>query len=209
MSLSKKPNILTIKGVFKSNFKDVDLNMLREKYEIMDVDEKTTYDKKPEIFISDKKDNWPKSSNLDCWICSDTCDKIVVAVPIKIEYTENNAVKMNMIGVFDSWECGAYYIQWFLNNKQLYKQYYKKFYKYLTGIKLNFDIVACDPPWDKINYGGTLSSFEWHRNQTKKNDELLEYYLITQSSRCVKYTGNPEERKQDLEYEEMLDNKHQ
>jgi hypothetical protein len=108
-----------------------------------------------------------------------------------------------MCGIFDSWECGAYHIQHFLGDNKQFKLYYRKFYKYMTNVELKFDIIPCDAPWDKINYGGTLSSLEWHRLQSIKNQELQEYFKDFSIMRGVIYKGNPEERKQDLEYKSL------
>jgi hypothetical protein len=169
MDLLKLPNILFIKGVFKSDFSNVEEIIYEEKNQIKHSTIPTRFE---------QVDTWNSQHihhSIKCATCSNIITEDFVFIPSSMERVNDIKywIPLNTCR-FDTFQCAAFHINYFVNNDPRYKLLLAnlfKFWKNETVSELEISI----PYWRIDEYGGDITRTEFERI----NEYNLKKYIIS------------------------------
>jgi len=170
----KKRHTLLLLGVFVSNC-DIKVKHIIDEVKLtseITVPE-VVYDKIPKK-ITDIN-SWPTSLFVKCWTCGDLCTNKFCSIALEFN-NRSGSIEINIKGAFDSWNCAAYHIQYFMENNDNYKLYLRRLAKMIDKVEY-YEIPISIHPWTKTEYGGTICNRDY---------KILNNFAIIKHNECCK-----------------------
>lgn len=166
----EQPNILFFKGVFLKTY-DIEgmfttrlMDEIRgEEDPMYDLEtEMKEYDSIPDVFTT--IDDWPTSTNLECWVCRRKPPNQPRFAPTKITKNGDELV-FGVSGVFCTFVCAGAYIDIHCRDKSTWWERHRMLrmlYEKFTGNELRH-VVRVEPPTQMVQCGGTIPTAEYYK----------------------------------------------
>jgi hypothetical protein len=171
MSHEKLPCIIFLKGVNKSDYKEVedqfDQILLESTLQTETLPIEPAFDVLPTVFTS--LDNWPDHTNLHCWTCECTFTNKPIFIPLHIKGSSNGMWDMNTHGVFCSFSCAARHIKDFMDNTLFTNLFHLYFIFYKKEVKC---IYASPRRYCTKKYGGHMIEEEYIEEIRRLENEI-------------------------------------
>ena len=185
----RPPNILFLLGCFVDECHTVEdlfdervLNASTTPDNILNV-QLIDYDKIPKKFTG--VEEWPKTTNLKCWLCDFNFYSIPIFIPLRMYYVGKD-IHMDTRGNYCSWNCAISDIDnGFTRGKWERCKMLKILCKIMTGSAVD-DIAPMIARTNMIQYGGNMTSAEYKthlKSISNKYDNIVTSNLISSISK--------------------------